>query len=248
MNHDEIRECLEAYALGALDDPERRTVEAHVATCEACRDELDRYQEVAAELPGALALAAPVPPSDVAAQRIRRAIRRRTLRSRLLTISASVAIVLLVVAAAWIWRSQRTLADERERSERLFAEQEIIFEVVDSPDRQRIGLRPPGDDGDWYGKVFTSPDLPFVVVMAGRLPDPEDGAAYHVWLTLADGTTVLAGRLQPDDDGFAPLVYTADDDGPAVASAAVTAEPTEATGAPQGELVLEGSQPSEPLR
>jgi hypothetical protein len=245
MNHDEIRECLEAYALGALDDPERSTVETHLATCEACRDELDRYQEVAAELPGALALAAPVAPSDVAAQRIRRAIRRRTLRARLAAIGGAAAAVLLVVAAAWIWRSQRTLADERERSERLFAEQEIIFEVVDSPERQRIFLQPPTDDGDWYGKVFTRPDLPFVVVMAGRLPELEEGEAYHTWLTFADGTTVLAGRLEPDDDGFAPLVYTAAADGPAVASAAVTAEHTNMeTNEPRGEVVLEDSQPS----
>lgn len=242
MNHDEIRASLEAYALGALDTPEQAEVGDHVATCETCRDELERYEQVTTSLAPALAAASPVAPSDVPAQRIRRTIRRRAARSRLATIVAAVAAVLLVVAAAWIWRSERTRADERERSERLLTEQEIIFEVVDAPERQRIVLRPASEEADWYGKVFTRPDLPFVVVMAGRLPDATDGLTYHVWLTLEDGATVLAGRLEPNDRGFAPLVYTAENDGPLVTEAVVTAERDGAT-QPSGPVVL-ASEPS----
>jgi Anti-sigma-K factor rskA, C-terminal len=237
MNHDEIRASLEAYSLGALDEPELSEVGDHVAACETCRDELERYEQVATSLARALAAAAPVAPSEVAAQRIRRAIRWRAARSRLATIVAAVAAVLLVVAAGWIWRSERTRADERERSERLITEQEIIFEVVDAPERQRIVLRPASGEADWYGKVFTRPDLPFVVVMAGRLPEAADGSTYHVWLTLDDGATVLAGRLEPNDRGFAPLVYTAENDGPVVTDALVTAERDGAT-QPSGPAVL----------
>jgi hypothetical protein len=238
MGHDTARECLEAYALGALDEPERSAVAAHVDTCEECRGELALLHDVAAELAPALAFIAPVPRSDVAAQRIRRAIRRRALRSRLATLAVAAGVALLVVAAAWIWRSERTLADERERSNRLLDEQEIIFEVVDSPDRQRIVLRSPGE-GDWYGKVFTRPDLPYVVTMGGRLPEPPGDESFHVWLTFANGETVLAGVLKPDDDGFAPLIYIAGDDGPTVIGAEVTAEPPGAS-APHGEVLLTG--------
>ncbi len=239
MNHNDAWECLEALALGALDEPEHGAVVSHVEGCERCRDELAHLRDVAAELAPALALAAPVRPSDVAAQRIRRVIRRRAVRSRLTMLAAAAAGVLLVVAAALIWRSERTLADERERSERLLDEQEIIFEVVDSPERQRIVLRSPGD-GDWYGKVFTRPDLPYVVTMGGRLPEPPPGERYHVWLTFADGTTALAGMLEPDDDGFAPLIYSATGDGPRVISAEVTTEPAGAS-TPHGNVLLAGS-------
>jgi hypothetical protein len=238
MNHNEIQECLEAYSLGALDEPQRDEVRDHVAFCEACRVELDRYEQLVAALPRALAVASPVPPSDVAAQRIRRVIRRRERRSRIATIVAAVAVVMLVVAAGWIVRSERTLADERDRSERLITEQEIIFEVVDSPERDRIVLLPPDDDdADRYGKVFTRPDLPFVVVMAGLLPEPDEGLTYHVWLTFDDGSTTLVGLLTPNEDGFAPLVYTTDSTGPKIADAAVTAQPAGAT-EPDGEPVL----------
>lgn len=54
MNHNEINECLEAYALGALDEPQLNEVRDHVASCEACRIEVDRFEQVVAALPEAL--------------------------------------------------------------------------------------------------------------------------------------------------------------------------------------------------
>lgn len=237
MNHDEIQQSLEAYALGTLDPAERAEVAAHIATCEECRSLVDDFEHVAAALPAALALAAPVPPSDIAGQRIKRAIRRRARRSRLASGIAAAAVVLLGVAVAWVWRSERTLADEREHSERLIEQQEILFEVVDSPDRHRVVLRPDSDESDSYGKAFTRPDMPFVVIMAGRLPPADPGLEYHVWLTSANGTTVLAGRLVPNQEGFASLVYTAESAGPMFSGIQVTTQPSGAT-EPADDVVL----------
>ncbi len=237
MNHDEIRDSLEAYALGVLDDAERAEVVTHLASCDACRRELESFEQIAAALPAALAVAAPVPPSDVAAQRIQRAIRRRSRRSRVLFAAAAVAVVLFGLGVVWVWRSERTLADERQRSDRLIEEQSIVFEVVDSPDRERIVLRAGSDDANWYGKAFTSPDMPFVVVMANRLPEPRGGNQYHVWLTWPDGTTTLAGALEINEDGFATLVVTADSPGPIVDRVEVTEQPAGAT-APGGDVIL----------
>ena len=237
MNHEQIQECIEAHALGALDEPERAEVATHVAGCEDCRAVLDQYENVAATLPAALSIAAPVPPSDVARRRIRRGIRNRAMRSRVATSVAVAAVILLSIAIAWVWRGERTLADERERSEQLIEEQEIVFEVVDSPDAERVVLRAESEDSNSYGKVFTRPDLPFVVAMVGRLPEAGEGHDYHVWVTFEDGTTVLAGSLVPNVDGFASLVYAADSDGPVVIGAQVTVEPSGVT-RPEGEVVL----------
>jgi hypothetical protein len=52
--HDEVRELLVAYSLGALDASEAMAVEAHVAECESCRDDLGGYETAAAELTGAM--------------------------------------------------------------------------------------------------------------------------------------------------------------------------------------------------
>ena len=39
------RDDLAAYALGALDAPEQRVVEAHVERCALCRAEVDGYRD-----------------------------------------------------------------------------------------------------------------------------------------------------------------------------------------------------------
>lgn len=46
MTHDELRESLPAFALGALDADERREVAAHVATCDSCTAELAELDRV----------------------------------------------------------------------------------------------------------------------------------------------------------------------------------------------------------
>lgn len=48
--HDEIMELLGAYALDAVDDDERRTVEVHLAECPRCAAEVADHREVAAML------------------------------------------------------------------------------------------------------------------------------------------------------------------------------------------------------
>jgi len=239
MNHEEIHDSLEAYALDALDDDERAVVATHLAGCEECRATLLRYEGVVATLPAALALASPVPPSDVAKQRISRAVRGRNRWQRVSSGVAVTAVVLLAAAVVWGWRSDRALANERERRERLVAQQEIFFEVVDSPTAERLVLKATSDRSTAYGKVFTTPDLPFVVVMAGRLPDLDDGRGYHAWVTGEDGTTELAGVLTPNPAGFASLVYSVDTAGPEVVEAYVTAQPDGAT-SPSGEPIIAG--------
>ena len=46
MTHDELRESLPAFALGALDADERQAVAAHVATCDSCTAELAELERV----------------------------------------------------------------------------------------------------------------------------------------------------------------------------------------------------------
>ena len=50
MTHDEIRQALPAFALGALDPHEHAEVAAHVATCDACAAELAAEERVAASI------------------------------------------------------------------------------------------------------------------------------------------------------------------------------------------------------
>jgi anti-sigma-K factor RskA len=44
--HDELRELIAPYVLGAVDDRERAMVRAHILSCEACMAEADGYSDV----------------------------------------------------------------------------------------------------------------------------------------------------------------------------------------------------------
>jgi hypothetical protein len=50
MPHTEIQELLGAFALDAVDLDEAATIEAHLATCPRCRDEVREHREVASML------------------------------------------------------------------------------------------------------------------------------------------------------------------------------------------------------
>lgn len=57
--HEELQELLGAYALDATDAEEAAAIEAHLATCPWCREELRQHREVAAVLAGGTESAPP---------------------------------------------------------------------------------------------------------------------------------------------------------------------------------------------
>jgi anti-sigma factor RsiW len=65
--NEHVEDLVEEYALGLLADEEARRVEAHTATCAACRRELDGAVRTAALL---ATFVPPVEPSDEARQRL----------------------------------------------------------------------------------------------------------------------------------------------------------------------------------
>ncbi|MGH9103633.1 MAG: zf-HC2 domain-containing protein, partial [Acidimicrobiales bacterium] len=52
MMHDEAQAVLAAYALDAVEPPEREELETHLEGCPRCRSELSGYQEVTGMLAG----------------------------------------------------------------------------------------------------------------------------------------------------------------------------------------------------
>ena len=232
----ESREDLEAYALGALDDAERRRTAAHVAGCAACRSTVEQYEALLARLPGALATASPSTPDPAVLRRVLAVATRRPAWPRLAGVALAAAAFVLVAVGAWNVSLTQTIAHERDIYRRLAGQQEIVFEVVDSPKATKLVLRSPVSGSTAYGKVFVRSDLPFVVAMAGNLPPPPAGQAYHLWLTLDSGETVLAGVISADE-GFGSLVYQAGRNGPTFQSVRVTSQAPGAS-APEGVPVV----------
>lgn len=111
-DHGSLRESLGAYVLGALDPAERATVEAHLGTCAACRDEVAAL----AALPPLLqrltreeATSGHLLPSADLGARVRQAaaterlsLDRRLRRWRVATgVASAAAVALLLAWAPW---------------------------------------------------------------------------------------------------------------------------------------------------
>jgi hypothetical protein len=219
-----VRERLEAYALGALERDESAAVERHLAACADCRRVAEELAGVAHGLPVALAAASPLRPPTALRERVLAAVPgatepsrdRRGLRVSRRALVLALAATVLAGALAWAAGLQIALARERDRRAELASlihQQELYFELADSPRTEKLFLRSVGGRfARSYGKVYTRPDLPDVVAFAARLPRADAGRAYHLWLTQ-DGRVTLAGVLTIRD-GFGVVVFRADAPGP----------------------------------
>jgi len=153
------------------------------------------------------------------------------------------AVLLLALSFTWGVRLAGALDQERQlRTEHaalideVIGEQEIVFEIIGFDDTSRQFLRAQQPGSTSYGKLFTRPGMPYVIVMAGRLPRASPGETFHLWVTRG-GTTTRGGELTVDDNGFGLLVFTADQPGPTYDSAMVTLQPAGGT-APAGLEIL----------
>jgi Anti-sigma-K factor rskA/Putative zinc-finger len=242
---DPIQELLEAYVLDALDITERARVERHLQNCEDCQRLVKEYAEITSKFPHALATASrlSLPPEiksrilqTLSPQRSSTRTGLTSLRWRPRLVTWGLAI-LLALSLAWGFQLRVALAQERAlRIEfaNLADQREIVLEVIDSSKTTKAFLRATASDSNSYGKLFTRSDMPDVVAMAGRLPVPLAGQAYHLWVTK-DGKTYLAGVMKVDEKGFGLLVFTADRPGPSYEAAQLILQPigsTSPTGTP----------------
>jgi anti-sigma factor RsiW len=148
--------------------------------------------------------------------------------------------IVAVLALAWGVQLNAALARERalraEYAQLVSQQQELVIEVIDSPKTEKAILRSTQPGSNAYGKLFTRTDLPHVVVMAARLPQPPAGQVYQVWLTR-DGQMQLVGELALNQ-GFGVLVFDADRPGPVYEAAQITLQPRGGT-APSGPPILQ---------
>jgi hypothetical protein len=246
LDCERTRDLLDAYALGALEDGERTAVERHLQTCADCRRIANELVETAHRLPLAVGAASPLgPPSELKTRIIGQLAPEKRVEARPWWWRPRTALALVIVAlatlfAAWDARLDDALSKERDvraRLARLQVQQELVLEVVDSRETRKAVLLPPANaDSRAYGKVFTRADMPHVVAMAARLPQPRRNHAYHLWLT-SRGKTQLAGVLAVDSSGFGLVLFEADRAGPVYEEARLIEQP-KGSKRPAGEPII----------
>lgn len=271
MECSEVREFLEAHALGALEPSEHVSVELHLRECPDCRLLADEYATVVTSLPQALAAVSPLHVPSSARDRLLKAVElahaapapaserlvphdekrakawrfgsgwQWPTRWQPRSLGMVFGAVFLVISLVWGALASVALARERalraEFADLVSQQQEIVLEVIDSNRTVKASLRAPESGSTAYGKLYTRPDLPYVVVMAARLSPPSEGHAYHLWLR-SQGQLQLAGVLAVNSQGFGLLVFQADRVGPVYEAAHLTLQPEGSTALSDAPVLL----------
>jgi hypothetical protein len=203
---------LSAYALGLLEDAERRDVEAHLAACPACRAELGRFEDVVGDLG---AMATPVTPNpalrerlltDVRASSGATSSRRRQVPLVWMAIAASIAVISLV-ALGFLLAVTIEERDEARRSERSIAryvrDGGTLSALVPDPGA-------PDDVAEGHGTLAMVPDGSRAMLIVYDLPPSGGDHRYLAWAER-DNERVELGNLEVNDQGVGWLLIYAPD-------------------------------------
>ncbi|MEU9237201.1 anti-sigma factor [Streptomyces subrutilus] len=227
-----------AYALGALEDGERKDFDAHLQACEACRQEAAEFEATAARL--AAAVSQP-PPAAAKAQvmaaidgvrqlppRIPASAAKPApggmLRRKAVPLALALALAARMAAAALggiaVWQTQNG-QDFKQQARQAQQQLDAVSAVLAAPDARTVHGRAANGA---LTTVTASDQQNKAVFTAANLPAPAAGKTYQLWLDH-DGTMRAAGLI--DHDGTVVLTGNPADAG----AVGLTLEP--AGGSPQ---------------
>ncbi len=248
MSHEELQELLALYALDALEAREKAELEAHLATCESCRAELDELLLAAAGIglsvdavappPSvkarigtaiATAPAVPAPAAPVAAEVIRPA-RFWTPVTSIVSFAAAAAIVVLSMYAWGLSERVRTI-------EAQLAEKRNLADFLSSADTSTVILAGTNEAPKARLKLVYDRKSGRAILFGYDMPPPPAGKAYQIWFIT--GGKPLAGRVfDPGAAGHGWWPEQVPPDGRDAAVFAVTLEPADGVSSPTGPMFL----------
>ena len=267
MTHDDARDAMPLFIVGADDAPTRAALLAHVADCTVCRQALQEYQ-VAADAMG----------RAVPQIRPRDALRQQTLDSLLQRGSApphdggpqsprvmsawsqwlaAAAVLVAVASLAGLVRTRTELADMREalaasEARAAQAEQsgsvaraELVthrqaIDVMTSDDLLQVVLKGVAPAERAGGKAFLSRSHNALIFSASALPALPPDRVYQLW-AIAGGAPISAGLFTPDSLGRSQLAAELPDFPASLVALAVTVEPQGGVPSPTGPQYLLGT-------
>ena len=225
LSHEEIRELLPAYALGAVPSDESSEVQRHLRGCDECRREAEELGATSDQL--ALAVTPEALPAGFADRVMARvseeqpAVERAGRRWSLMPVLTMAACVLIAAAMAYYVVDMRRDADR----------DALAASLVN----RDLGIPLEEEGGTVSARVVPNGVASQFAVVG--LPDAPEGRTYQLWL-MDDGTPVSAGVFDTED-GVAVLdVAQPVED---YQGAAVTIEPEGGVDQPTTEPILQSS-------
>ena len=260
--HDETWAELGAYALDSVAPDERAAIDAHLASCAACREELKAMTEAAASM----ATAVPLRPMDrirsaAVKQRLLdraradvsgvRPIRSAAIPSRpsrlpwWLAAAASVAFAIALYQRGAVSRERDdfrlAFAAESARAvalqDSLTARERTLLDMAGA-DVKVVELV--ANNRRPNARMFWAQATNTWTMFAHNLPAPPSGRTYQLWLITRTGQRISAGTFAPDPTGSAVVTAQYPLAADALQMIAVTEEPEGGVPQPTGEVVIAG--------
>ena len=197
--HSLFRENLPAYALGALDAPEARALEAHLQTCESCQTELAEYRLLSDSLLTALP---PRQPSPELRKRLQRQLpsaekaRRPRFAWSLGQWVMGGALALLVVMSLFSFTQMRAIQNQQASLLQQIKTNQFALSMLAYPGTRSL----PIVAADFSGSVLVDTDHNTAAVITWRLPELPADQTYQVWLIEPNGHRVSAGVFRPQQN------------------------------------------------
>ncbi|MFW7414065.1 anti-sigma factor domain-containing protein [Demequina sp. SO4-18] len=259
----DLHSLVGAYALDALETPDRDLVERHLDDCAECRDELASFTAVATAIADAHATAPPtalrsrvMDQVGSTAQLTPQAADARVAQARAADEQAADARVAQVRDAT----QARTSPSQRQRrwlpamigaaasavvvaalalTAFPFGGDEPGTELALEKDVMMVTSAPDARTMDLdlgSGHVVKSERMDSLALMGAAAPMPADGMEYQVWLVMADGTAVPGPTFVPRDGGDYMAVVHMEMGG--VTAVCITEEPSGGSAHPTMEPML----------
>lgn len=199
-----IHELTAGYALDALDPDERSAYEAHLATCERCRQELASFWETTEAL--AVATSGPTPSPalrerilfDVRAELPQNVVPLDPRRRRIAPALAAVTAVAAVIALA-LWGS--SLSSDLDKTRAALERERQASAIVADPSSRTVDL------AAGAGRLVVGQDGRAALVLSDLGPAPA-GMTYQAWI-IEDGYPISAG-IFPGEDGLDVVLVDGD--------------------------------------
>jgi anti-sigma-K factor RskA len=213
MVADHVEDLVEEYALGLLSEEEAARVEAHTATCAACRRELDSALRTAALL---AAVAEPAEPPAAASERLLSRVARTRqpepekprrlgfgVGGILWPAVAGLSLVLALAMVVWNVSLQTQLQQVGQQnldlSERL-NRQERRVALVAGPQTDIVEMNGTDESPGSKGRAYLDDGTGTVWVTVSGLPQQDASETYQLWLIGSQGP-VSAGFLAATSGG-----------------------------------------------
>lgn len=233
--HDQIKQDLAAYALGALEPDEVATVEEHLKGCEECQALFDEYLQTTALLPMALDITSPPAgagerllataraSATVETETPHRAERIGTPSTPWKLIAAASLLLAMILGGTLIW----TLAGDDDDS--MPGDGERVVALSGSPDAPEAS-----------GHLILDESDEWAMLIVANLPAIQPGRAYQFWFVAPDGERVSGAVFNPGPEGGAVVEIDVPENVGDYERIGVTEEPEGGSEGPTGTNVLGG--------